>query len=135
MGRFRRPGSFMKKAPRMRYAAVFLALASLSAQQPTFKVDVPLVRLLVTVKNAAGDLVGSLNRADFTVQDEGVPQDIAVFDRQTAQALSVTLLVDTSASTGKDLKYEITSITKFLNALVQEGNPDDSVSLYTFNWQ
>jgi Ca-activated chloride channel family protein len=125
----------MKKAPRMRYAAVFLALASLSAQQPTFKVDVPLVRLLVTVKNAAGDLVGSLNRGDFTVQDEGVPQEIAVFDRQTAQALSVTLLVDTSASTGKDLKYEITSITKFLNALVQEGNPDDAVSLYTFNWQ
>jgi Ca-activated chloride channel family protein len=119
----------------MRYAALFLAFASLSAQQATFKVDVPLVRLLVTVKNAAGDLVGSLNRADFTVQDEGVTQEIAVFDRQTAQALSVTLLVDTSASTGKDLKYEITSITKFLNALVQEGNPDDAVSLYTFNWQ
>jgi len=50
----------------LRYLALFLGVAALSAQQPSFKVDVRLVRLLVTVKNAAGDLVGLLNRADFT---------------------------------------------------------------------
>lgn len=119
----------------MRYLALFLGLATLGAQQPSFKVDVRLVRLLVTVKTAAGDLVGLLNRADFTVQDDGVAQDIAVFEHQTAQPLSVTLLIDTSSSTGKDLRYETTSIAKFLSALVQEGNPDDTVSLYAFNWQ
>src|SRR6266849_2924746 len=119
----------------LRYLALFLGVATLGAQQPSFKVDVRLVRLLVTVKNAAGDLVGLLNRADFTVQDDGVAQDIAVFEHQTAQPLSVALLIDTSASTGKDLRYETASIAKFLDALVQEGNPDDTVSLYTFNWQ
>jgi Ca-activated chloride channel homolog len=123
----------MKRATR--YFALFLAVATLGAQQPSFKVDVRLVRLLVTVKNAAGDLVGLLNRADFTVQDDGVAQDIAVFEHQTAQPLSVTLLIDTSASTAKDLRYETASIAKFLSALVQEGNPDDAVSLYAFNWQ
>jgi Ca-activated chloride channel family protein len=51
------------------------------------------------------------------------------------EPLSVALLIDTSASTGKDIRYEPASITKFLNALVQEGNPDDTVSLYAFNWQ
>jgi Ca-activated chloride channel family protein len=125
----------MKTPPAMRYVALFLGVATLGAQQPSFKVDVRLVRLLVTVKNAAGDLVGLLNRADFTVQDDGVAQDIAVFEHQTAQPLSVAVLIDTSASTGKDLRYETASITKFLTALVQEGNPDDTVSLYTFNWQ
>jgi len=124
------------KAPRaLRYLALFLGVATLGAQQPSFKIDVRLVRLLVTVKTAAGDLVGLLNRADFTVQDDGVVQDISVFEHQTAQPLSVTLLIDTSSSTGKDLRYETASITKFLSALVQEGNPDDAVSLYTFNWQ
>jgi len=125
----------MKASRALRYLALFLGVATLGAQQPSFRVDVRLVRLLVTVKNAAGDLVGLLNRSDFTVQDDGVAQDIAVFEHQTAQPLSVAVLVDTSASTGKDLRYETASITKFLNALVQEGNPDDSVSLYTFNWQ
>jgi Ca-activated chloride channel family protein len=119
----------------LRYLTLFLGVATLGAQQPSFKVDVRLVRLLVTVKNAAGDLVGQLNRSDFSVQDDGVAQDIALFDHQTSQPLSVTLLLDTSASTGKDIRYETASITKFLNALVQEGNPDDTVSLYTFNWQ
>jgi Ca-activated chloride channel homolog len=126
---------FMKASRALRYLALFLGVATLGAQQPSFRVDVRLVRLLVTVKNAAGDLVGLLNRSDFTVQDDGVAQDIAVFEHQTAQPLSVAVLIDTSASTGKDLRYETASITKFLNALVQEGNPDDSVSLYTFNWQ
>ena len=117
-------------------AAVLLAgTSALVAQDPIYKVDVRLVRLLVTVKNATGDLVGSLDRGQFAVTDNGVRQEIAVFERQTAQALSVTLLVDTSGSTGKDLKYETASINKFLSAFIEEGNPDDAAALYTFNWQ
>jgi Ca-activated chloride channel family protein len=109
----------------------FVALAQDS--NPNFKIDVQLVRLLVTVKNAAGDLVGSLNSPDFRLFDNGVPQEIAVFEHQTLQPLSVTLLIDTSGSTAKDLKYETTSLGRFLNALLREGNPDDAASLYSFN--
>ena len=105
------------------------------AQEPSFKVDVQLVRLLVTVKNPAGDLVGSLESRDFDLFDSGVKQNITVFEHQTAQPLSVTLLIDTSGSTAKDLKYETVSLAKFLNALVKEGNPDDAASLYSFNDQ
>jgi len=115
--------------------ALFASAGSLLAQDPNFKVDVRLVRLLVTVKNAGGDLVGSLDRSLFTVTDNGVAQEIAVFERQTAQPLSVTLLVDISGSTAKDLRYEITSINKFLKAFVGEGNPADAVALYSFNDQ
>jgi Ca-activated chloride channel homolog len=44
------------------------------------------------------------------------------------------LLVDTSGSTAKELKYETDSVVRFLKALFSEGNPDDTVSLYTFNY-
>ena len=64
-----------------------------------------LVRLLVTVKNPDGDLVGSLESRDFELFDSGVKQDIAVFEHQTNQPLSVTLLIDTSGSMAKDLKF------------------------------
>ncbi len=104
-------------------------------QEPIFRVDVRLVRLLATVKNAAGDLVGSLGPKDFTVRDNDVIQEISVFEHQTTQPLSITLLIDTSGSTGKDLKFETASLVKFLDALVREGNPSDAVSLYAFNYQ
>jgi Ca-activated chloride channel family protein len=106
-----------------------------AAPDPTFRSDVRLVRMLVTAKNGAGDLVASLDRSSFTVNDNGVKQEIAVFERQTEQPLSVTLLIDNSLSTAKDLPYEKESMQSFLEALVKEGNPADAASLYTFNYE
>jgi Ca-activated chloride channel family protein len=118
----------------MRSLVVLLCLATAGAQT-TFKVDVRLVRLLVTVKNAAGDLVGSLAPKEFTVYDNGVAQEISVFERQTLLPLSVTLMIDTSGSTGKELRYEVTSVQRFLRALLGEGNPKDMAALYSFNYE
>ncbi|MSV35296.1 MAG: VWA domain-containing protein [Bryobacterales bacterium] len=115
--------------------ALLLTAVGAAAQEPVFKVDVRLVRLLVTVKNLAGELVGSLEARDFAVTDNGVKQDIAVFEHQTTQPLSIALLIDISASTAKDLRYETTSVTKFLEALVREGNPEDAAAFYSFNDQ
>jgi len=106
--------------------------AIVSAQ---FKVDVKLVRLLVSVKDARGELVGSLQKPDFSVYDSGVKQEVAVFEHHTALPLSVSLLIDTSGSTAKDLRYETTSLEKFIHALLREGNPDDAAALYSFNDQ
>ncbi|HET8550319.1 MAG TPA: VWA domain-containing protein [Bryobacteraceae bacterium] len=111
-------------------AAIFL-----SAQETTIRVDVRLVRLLATVKDNFGNPIGNLKKEEFTVLDNGVPQEIAVFERHTEQPLSVALLVDTSASTAKDFRYQAESVTRFLRALFREGNPKDAVSLYSFNWQ
>jgi Ca-activated chloride channel homolog len=118
-------------------ACLFVAALGLYAQapEPTIKVNVRLVRMLVTVKDAAGQLVGSLNKNDFAVYDNGVKQDIAVFDRETEQPLSVAMMVDTSASTGIELRYELDSVSRFLRVLLGEGNPEDTVALYSFNWQ
>jgi Ca-activated chloride channel family protein len=118
-------------------AALILALlsgASALLPQETIRVDVRLVRLLATVKDSAGRLVGSLAKDDFTIYDNGVKQEVAIFERQTEQPLSIALLVDTSASTGKDLGYEIASVQRFLKALFREGHPQDAVALYSFNY-
>jgi Ca-activated chloride channel family protein len=113
----------------------FAAALALRAQPADIRVDVNLVRVITTVKNAAGDPVGSLSRGDFTVLDNGVPQQVAVFEHHTEQPLSVALLIDTSGSTAKDLKYEVDSISRFLHALFAEGNPKDTVALFSFNYQ
>src|SRR5580658_6797063 len=120
----------------MKGAAVMLLLATAGALSidAQFKVDVRLVRLLVNVKNPAGELVGSLPREEFTVYDNGVAQDTSVFERYTTIPLSVAVLVDTSGSTAKDWQLEVRSLTKFLAALFGEGNEQDMASLYTFNY-
>ncbi|MEP7362729.1 MAG: VWA domain-containing protein [Acidobacteriota bacterium] len=114
--------------------AGLLAAAAL-AQTPTFRTDVRLVRLLVNVKDASGAMVGSLEKDAFDVVDSGVSQTVTVFERTTSQPLSISLLVDTSGSTAKDLKYETTAAARFLKAITREGNTQDSLSLYSFNYE
>jgi Ca-activated chloride channel family protein len=113
-------------------AALLLGVAL--AQQP-IRVDVRLVRVIATVKDKAGALIGSLDKADFTIRDNGVPQEVSIFERRTEQALSVALLIDNIGSTAKDLKYEVDSVSRFLRALFREGNPEDAVGIYSFNYQ
>jgi len=105
------------------------------AQETVIRVDVRLVRILATVKNTAGEPVGTLAKDDFEVFDNGVRQQPAVFERYTEQPLSVSVLVDTSASTGIELRYEVESVGRFLKALLAEGNPQDAAALYSFNYQ
>lgn len=117
-------------------SAVSLSAPGWPQDKPiNIRVDVRLVRLLATVKDANGQLMGSLNKSDFTVYDNGVPQEIAVFDRQTEQPLSVAVLVDSSASTGIQMHYELDSVRKFFKALLEQGNPKDTAALYSFNWE
>ena len=113
--------------------AVFWA-ASAAAQQPTIRVDVNLVHITATVKNRSGELVGTLRKEDFEVLDNGVRQEIAIFQHRTEQPLSVALIMDTSGSTGKEMKWETTAAAGFLRALLSEGDPGDAVALYSFNY-
>jgi Ca-activated chloride channel family protein len=105
------------------------------AQDPVFRSEVRLVRLQVSVKDRAGSLVGGLSKDDFKVIDSGVPQEISVLEQNTTRQLSVSVLVDTSGSTAKDLDYEVQSVDRFFKALLRRGNPEDTAALYSFNWQ
>jgi Ca-activated chloride channel homolog len=120
-----------------RLAAAALACALLAAAQqepePVFRVDVRLVRMLATVKDPQGALVGGLDKSDFRVFDNGVPQEIAIFERRTEQPLNIALMVDTSRSTERERRYELDSIRRFLQALLREGNEADEAALYSFN--
>ncbi len=102
---------------------------------PTFSVKVNLVRLLVSVRDANGALLTNLNKQDFRVLDSNVPQNIAVFERNTSLPLSVAILIDTSGSTQIDLHYEVDSVLRFIPTLLAAGNPDDTFALFSFNWR
>ncbi len=104
-------------------------------EPPTFSIKVNLVRLLVSIRDQNGILLTNLNRQDFRVFDSGVPQEIAVFERNTSLPLSVAVMIDTSGSTQKDLHYEVDSVLRFIPALLQAGNAEDAFELFSFNWR
>ena len=116
-----------------RAAALCFLAATGFAQPPVIRVNVNLVRVVATVRNQAGTLVSALQKDDFEVYDNGVRQDLAVFERQTDQPVSVALMIDISGSTGKDLKYETDSASRFLHSLLGGDSGRDAVALFGFN--
>ncbi len=110
---------------------LFLCLFS-GAQEPdtTFKVDVKLVNVFVTVTDEHGGPIASLKKENFQLKEDGSDQKIAVFDKESALPLSIVLAIDTSLSTRKDLPLELASARRFAHAILR---PVDALSLYQFS--
>jgi Ca-activated chloride channel homolog len=86
-------------------AAGALALcgpARVGAQTATFKSDVDMVPLTVTVTDASGKYVTGLAGRDFTVLEDGVEQPVSFFACGDVP-VDVALVIDTSASMRPDL--------------------------------
>ncbi len=96
----------------------------------TLKVDVKLVNVFVTVTDEHGAPVAGLKKENFTLLEDGKPQSIAVFDKESALPLSIVLDIDTSLSTRKDLPLELSSARRFAHAILR---PIDALSLYSFS--
>jgi Ca-activated chloride channel homolog len=114
-------------------AGLLLALCLVSvAQEPdsTFKVDVKLVNVFVTVTDEQGGPIASLKKDNFHLREDSLEQKIAVFDKESALPLSIVLAVDTSLSTRKDLPLELASARRFTHAILR---PVDALSLYQFS--
>ena len=111
-------------------AAFFAATAwAQSDSAVTLHVDVRLVNLFVNVTDKTGAIVGELTRDDFHVSEDGRPQVIANFERQSEMPLNLTLAIDTSGSTFKDRALETEATRRFAHALMR---PQDKMSLLEF---
>jgi len=96
-------------------------------QEPTFRVNVRLVNVFSTVTDSHGAPVANLNKDNFRVLEDGIPQTISVFDKESELPLSIVLEIDTSESTHRDLKLETASAKKFVHSIVR---PVDKLSLF-----
>lgn len=97
---------------------------------PPIKVDVRLVNVFVNVTDANGSPVGGLTKDDFTIAEDGHPQKIAVFERESAMPLSIVLAIDTSGSVAKDLSIEKHAAHTFVHSLLR---PVDRLDLIDFS--
>lgn len=102
----------------------------LEPAQGDITVNVNLVNLFVTVTDPNGAPVAGLMKNNFEVLEDGVPQKIAVFDRESQMPLSIVMAIDTSLSTKKDLKLELESARRFAHSILR---PQDHLALFQFS--
>ncbi len=99
--------------------------------QTTIRVPVNLVDVLATVLNRRNKLVPDLTENDFKLSDEGVPQTIKYFSRQSDIPLRIGLLLDTSNSIRDRIKFEQEAAVNFLYTVLRRGK--DQAFAMTFD--
>src|SRR5713226_2296100 len=92
------------------------------ADQPvtTMSVQVKVVNVFATARDKHGKIVNGLGKDDFTLTEDGRPQTIRYFARETDLPLTLGLLVDTSMSQRRVLGQERSASQSFLNQMVRE---------------
>jgi VWFA-related protein len=90
------------------------------ADQPaaTLKIQAREVVLPVTVRDKHGALVSSLQKTDFTLTEDGRPQTIKSFTRETDLPFLLGLLVDTSRSVSSAMEFERKAAGKFVDQML-----------------
>jgi Ca-activated chloride channel family protein len=103
-----------------------------NGQQPTpIRVSTQLVHLVVTVTDKKRDFVTDLEQSDFKILENGQPQDIRFFGRETDLPLRIGVLLDTSNSIRPRLQFEQAAAIDFLNRVIRPLK--DQAFLMTFD--
>lgn len=94
------------------------------------KVEVNLVNILCTVTDKDNRFVTGLQKEDFKVFEDGTPQEISNFSRETNLPLAIALLIDTSESVMPKLKFEQQVAINFLHSVLRH---EDKALLVEFD--
>src|ERR1035441_6290702 len=87
---------------------------------PTIKVDVDVVNVLASVRDKKGTLVPNLEKQDFTILEDGKPQPIKYFTRETDLPLTIGLLIDVSGSQANLIQIERDAAAQFFTQVLRK---------------
>ena len=102
------------------------------AQEPKFSTEVKVVTLIATVHDSLGTVITNLNKEDFLVEEDGVPQTILYFSRESDLPLTIGLLVDTSKSQAWSIESERRASYTFLDKVLRENKDRAFVAHFDF---
>jgi len=85
----------------------------------TLKISIEVVNVYAVVKEKNGHLVPDLNKDDFAITEDGVPQTVKYYSKQTDTPLTMGMMVDTSPSQQRVLPVEQEQAKAFLNQVLR----------------
>jgi VWFA-related protein len=91
-------------------------------QEPEAKYssDVNVVNVLANVHDKDNRVVSTLTKDDFSIEEDGRPEMIRYFARQSDLPLTLGLLVDTSGSESRNIEAERRASYKFFDQVMRE---------------
>jgi len=97
-----------------------VCLPTIQAQTtPTFHAETNLVTLTFSARDGEGHFVDRLSADDFSVYEDGMPQKVSIFSRESELPLTLGLIVDASPSQEKYLKQHLHDIQVFLASILR----------------
>ncbi len=87
--------------------------------QSTLSVEVRVVNVYATVRKKKGEIVSDLTKDDFKLEEDGRPQTIQYFSRESDLPLDLGLLVDTSGSQRRMLDQERSASSSFIDQVLR----------------
>jgi Ca-activated chloride channel homolog len=115
---------------------VFLVATPLRAERQEqrhagpIRVETNLVNVLASVIDENGEPIPDLAEDAFQLSEEGVPQRIERFEAETNRPLDLALMVDSSMSAFKELKFETEAAAHFIRQVVR---PGDTLAVFEFS--
>jgi len=105
--------------------------AAQTGEEEAIRVNVDLVNVYLTVCTHRGRLITNLNKENFAVTEDGAPQVVTHFSRETDVPLKIVLLIDVSGSVKDKLAFERAAATQFLYSTLRP--EQDKAALITFD--
>jgi VWFA-related protein len=100
---------------------VFVASLKVNyAQEDVIRIDTNLVAIPATVLDRDGRYAAGLKKEDFQIFENGIEQDIALFE-PTDQPVTVFMLLDVSGS----MSYHLLEMANASSVLIKQLRPDD----------
>ena len=101
-----------------------------AAKEESIRINSDLVTVVTTILPPAGYKPSDLQQADFEILEDGVPQEISNFARQSEAPLRLVMLFDTSQSIAPRLSFEKKAAAKFFERIMRT---QDQAAIFSFS--
>jgi Ca-activated chloride channel family protein len=96
--------------------------------EETIRINSDLVNVVVTIGARAANASLDLAPEDFEILEDGAPQEIANFSRNTDQPLKMVMLYDTSFSVNQRINFERRAAARFFERVIR---PQDRAAIFS----
>ena len=100
-------------------------------QDDVIRVDTDLTTLLFTAADKQNRFITTLKEEDVRLTEDGVPQNIVTFQRETDRPLSLAFLIDVSGSEERTLPQEKAAARSFMETVLQSSKDQAAIIAFT----
>jgi len=100
-------------------------------QDDVIRTETNLTNILLTATDKHNRLITTLRQEDLRVLEDGVPQKLFTFQRETDRPLSIAILIDVSASEERTLPDEKGAARTFIETIIRSNKDEAAIIPFT----